>query len=151
MTADCIVLDTNVVLDWLVFDDPRVRGVGALVVIGGLRWIGTAAMRDEYFDVLGRPIRSGRAPDIDRHHAVWSAYCTLLPAPATGTGRSRVRCADADDQMFVDLVVSERPAWLLSRDKALLSLATRLGAHGTRVTTPADWSAGRPTGAVAVR
>jgi predicted nucleic acid-binding protein len=49
-----VVLDTNVVLDWLLFNDPSVAKLAAAVVGGRVRWLATAAMRDELTHVLGR-------------------------------------------------------------------------------------------------
>lgn len=140
-TAPRIVLDTNVVLDWLLFDDPSARGAGAAIAAGDLRWIATAPMREEYFEVLQRPIWARWSPDPARDRAVWDAHCAIVGVPVGAAGNCAVLCADPDDQMFVDLAFGERADWLLSRDKALLALARRLRARGIRVATPAAWAA----------
>ncbi|WP_440131005.1 PIN domain-containing protein, partial [Rubrivivax gelatinosus] len=59
-----VVLDTNVVLDWLVFDDPATRPLAAALEAGRLRWIATGPMLDELLHVLQRP-------ELDR----WRAAC----------------------------------------------------------------------------
>ena len=40
-----VVLDTNVVLDWLLFANPQGQALGTAVTRGQLRWIATAARR----------------------------------------------------------------------------------------------------------
>jgi len=52
----------------------------------------------------------------------------LLPVPA----KAPVTCSDADDQMFIDLAVAQRST-LLSKDKAVTSMAKRLLALGVNV------------------
>jgi hypothetical protein len=41
------VLDTNIVLDLWVFDDPRTQGLRTALYQRRLHWIATAAMREE--------------------------------------------------------------------------------------------------------
>jgi hypothetical protein len=45
--APCIVLDTNVVLDWLYFRDVRCAALADAVTEHRVRWIASAPMRDE--------------------------------------------------------------------------------------------------------
>ena len=47
-----IVLDTNVVLDLLVFDDPATPALQQALDDGALRWIATPVMREELARVL---------------------------------------------------------------------------------------------------
>ena len=50
-----------------------------------------------------------------------------------------LRCADPDDQPFIDLALAAGANWLLTRDKALLALARPSLARGLVVTTPRRW------------
>src|SRR5262245_42733415 len=43
-----LVLDTNVVLDWLLFADPGVAAMAAAIEAGSVRWLACAAMREEF-------------------------------------------------------------------------------------------------------
>jgi predicted nucleic acid-binding protein len=52
-------------------------------------------------------------------------HAHLVTAPA----RAALRCADPDDQKFIDLAVAHQ-APLLSKDRAVLSMKKRLLAHG---------------------
>jgi len=134
-----VVIDTNVVLDWLVFRNPGCAALTAAIVAGELRWVATAAMRDELAHVLARGHLDAWAPDLASLWAHWDRQCTELPAPEPIGPPGRLRCSDPDDQKFVDLAVACRARWLLSRDRAVLRLATRLRERGVEATTPERW------------
>jgi putative PIN family toxin of toxin-antitoxin system len=120
-----IILDTNIVLDLLVFDDAPARPLKVALEQGQLRWLATQPMRDELERVLGyaqivpRLAFYGLAcadvlAGFDRH-------ASIVPAPA----KAPVSCRDADDQKFIDLAVAHR-CLLLSKDKAVLAMKKRL-------------------------
>jgi predicted nucleic acid-binding protein len=139
------VLDTNVLLDWLVFDNPDGLAIGAAVMAGSLRWLLTPTMHEEATDVFGR---LGRLPQLQRWrhreaqaHAMLATWATPVPAPEPLPIAQRARCTDPDDQVFVDLALSRRVPWLISRDRAVLKLARRLAARGVTVLTPPRWCA----------
>lgn len=141
-----VVLDTNVVLDWLVFRDPGVLPLLARLESGRLIWLATPGMRQELLWMLGHASLARWAPDTVLALGAFDAHATICePAPpAVG-----LRCTDADDQPFIDLAVAGRARWLLSHDRAVLKLARRLRAHGVEVLRPSDWSKhyGAPTAA----
>jgi putative PIN family toxin of toxin-antitoxin system len=122
-----VVLDTNVALDLLVFDDPSARPLAARLGHGTLRWIATRAMRDEFERVLAYEhiaarmqarslVASGVLADFDRHAQLVDA-----------AEQAQLICSDADDQKFIDLAVAHR-CMLLSKDAAVLAMARRLAA-----------------------
>lgn len=130
--GDCVVLDTNIVLDLFVFRDPAALPVRQALEAGTLDWVATQPMRDELERVLAYPQIVPRlafykleAADVlagfDRH-----ARLTQVAAKAA------VTCSDADDQKFIDLAVVHR-AWLLSKDQAVLCMKKRLLALDVRV------------------
>ena len=145
ISALSVVLDTNVVLDWLVFGHADGKTLGAALGNGELHWIATAAMRDEFAHLLGRGALDRWQPDLPALHARWDCYCTELPTPAPTGPASHLRCTDPADQKFIDLAASHRGCLLLSRDRAVLKLARKLGALGVSVITPAAWAADRNT------
>ncbi len=113
-----IVIDTNVVLEALLFDDARAAGLRAALERGTWRWLATAPMRDEFEQVAQRPVLRRWKPDPQGLRRAFNALATLVdPAP-----RSALRCSDADDQMFIDLALARGARWLLTRDRALLAL-----------------------------
>lgn len=135
--AHLVVLDTQVVLDWLVFRDASTFALGRAIEDGSLRWLASPAMLDEIERVLDRGVGAAWLPD---RNAIRCACRRLALASATAAG-STLRCADPDDQMFIDLALAARARWLFTRDKALLRLARRARDLGVIVTRPAHWQA----------
>ena len=120
-----IVLDTNIVLDAFVFNDPTTVPLKQALDAGELHWVATQAMRDELERVLAYPKIAARLA----HHqlttrgvlARFDAQARLLDVAA----KAPFTCRDADDQKFIDLAVAHQ-ARLLSKDEAVLCMAKRL-------------------------
>jgi putative PIN family toxin of toxin-antitoxin system len=128
-----VVVDTNIVLDLLVFDDPCWAPLRAALSAGELRWIATPAMRDELARVLGYPLIARRlAGDARAPEAVLAAFDAKAHVVDAVPARAPFVCKDTDDQMFVDLAVAQR-AMLLSKDRAVLALRKRLATLGVEV------------------
>lgn len=128
-TINAAVLDTNIVLDLLLFQDPATARLKAALTDGHLQWIATAAMRDELQRVLGYPYIVKSLT----HHAISAAqvlagFDAQVSLQAVAPRASAV-CKDPDDQKFIDLAVAHK-ALLLSKDKAVLCMKKRLLAHG---------------------
>jgi predicted nucleic acid-binding protein len=134
-----IVLDTNVVLDWLVFNDPRSASVVAAIVKRQVRWIAMRAMRDELAAVLQRGLAAARRADVSAVLDAWDAHAEPCDAPPHCGGPIQLRCSDPDDQMFLDLAHAAGARWLLSRDRAVLRLTRRAAAIGLVIAKPEDW------------
>ena len=142
----CVVLDTNVVLDWLHFDDPRCRALARAIQDGDLQWVVTQAMREELEHVLTRVPFSTRADLGSAILDAWTLRSTLQAAPAATA--SGCRCTDPDDQKFIDLALHLGPATLLiSRDRAVLRLARAAARHGVQIVSVGDWTAAPLMGA----
>ncbi len=124
-----IVIDTNVVLDLFVFNDPACAPLRLMIDNGQRRWIATGPMREELARVLTYPKIVSRLAfyQLSAHEvlAQFDRHAHLMPVAP----RAPLRCADADDQCFIDLAVQHQ-ALLLSKDGAVLSIAKRLAAHG---------------------
>jgi predicted nucleic acid-binding protein len=116
-----LVLDTNVVLDLLVFADPRTARLREALAQGALRWLATAAMRDELLHVLAYPQFARRVPDAGSVLSSFDAHVLCVETPAAAP----VSCTDPDDQKFIDLAVAHR-GLLLSKDNAVLKLRRKL-------------------------
>ena len=122
--APRLVLDTNAVLDWLVFDNPASRIVTAAVLSGQVSWIVNEAVRDELVHVLGRGELVERwNPDTARLWQAWEYLSTPIAFPSGLPSPHRLRCTDTDDQKFIDLAVVSGARWLITRDRAVLKLA----------------------------
>lgn len=120
-----LVLDTNIVLDLLVFGDPAARPLADRMREGALQWLATPAMREELSRVLAYPKLAVRVAflrgdagsvlaDFDRH--------ATMVEPAD---KAPVTCGDPDDQKFIDLAVAHR-CTLLSKDHEVLRMRKRL-------------------------
>lgn len=137
--APAVVLDTNVVLDWLLFRDPACAGLAARLQSQQLVWHSTAAMREELAQVLPRPQFLRWNVDIEQVLAGFDQHSRQAQAPADPPPLAALRCRDPDDQKFIDLACAIGARWLFSRDRALLDLARPALARGVAIITPADW------------
>ncbi len=144
-SAPLAVLDTNVVLDWLLFRNPDCAALQAALIAGRVRWIATQAMRDELAHVLAHGHLDRWQPDPPALWTAWERHCSIVAEPPAITPPGRLRCSDPDDQKFVDLAVASPARWLVSRDRAVLKLARRLRDIGIEATAPQHWSALDPT------
>ena len=133
-----VVLDTNVVLDWLVFRNPQCTPLINAIEGGQLRWLVTDAMRDELAHVLGRGVVSAWAPDETRLWESWHRLSETIEPPVVTGEALRLRCTDSDDQKFIDLALANSQ-WLISRDRAVLKLARRAQRFGVFFATPERW------------
>ncbi|CAM4213863.1 putative toxin-antitoxin system toxin component, PIN family [Roseateles saccharophilus] len=131
------VIDTQVVMDWLVFRNPEVQRLADAVVGGALRWLVAPAMRDELRHVLGRGVAQRYAPDLAYIEASFDAHATPVE---TTEPSPRLVCRDPDDQKFIDLALAAQARWLISRDKALLTLARRARPRGLLILPPRLWT-----------
>ncbi len=135
------VLDSNVVLDLLVFRDASAQALQRALAAGDIEWLATAAMRDELARVLGYPkIMTRLAAQRLRADDVLAQFDALVRLVAVAA-KAGVTCRDPDDQKFVDLAVAQR-CLLLSKDGALLCLRRRLAALGVQVQTLVRWQPG---------
>lgn len=135
------VLDTNVWLDWLVFDDRAIAPLAAAFKSGQLALLATARIRAELADVVQRPFFSQWShrtrPSDPPSPADWLAQFDAAITPCLEPPASGHICSDPDDQVFIDLAVAQKAQWLVSRDRALLKLARKAAASGVRIVTPA--------------
>lgn len=133
-----MVLDTNTVLDWLVFEDAGMAAVAAAVEEGALAWLATAQMRDELARTLNYRTLARWQPDSERTLSTFDKHARLLPEPAAAP--QHLRCSDPDDQVFLDLALAHGARWLLTHDRALLRLARRVRPLGLLIVPPRRWS-----------
>ena len=120
-----IVLDTNIVLDAFVFNDPLAQPLRQALNAGQLKWLATDAMRDELARVLAYPKIMPRlafyqisASDVLDEFDRRVQFVAVAP-------KASVTCRDPDDQKFIDLAVAHKST-LLSKDSAVLCMTKRL-------------------------
>ncbi len=138
-----LILDTNIILDLFVFNDPDLAFLKPALLAGlenkQLNWIATQDMRIELERVLTYPKITPRmafyqvtaADVLDK----FDQLATLVdPAP-----KAQWICKDPDDQRFIDLAVQHK-ATLLSKDQAVLCMAKRLLIGGAVVQKATDFT-----------
>ena len=138
-----VVLDTNVVLDLWLFDDPRSSALRCALQRGHLVAMVTRPMLAELTDVLQRPFARARHASVD-HVLTALQACSRVVDPVARLDDPAPRCTDADDQKFIDQAWACSLPWLLSRDRALLKLARPARTRGLRIVTPEAWAAANP-------
>lgn len=132
-----MVLDTNVVLDWLVFRNPRVQPWAQAITCGTVRWLACAPMRAELEHMLGHRSVACWRPDAAAALATFDRWARQRPTPSTPAA-PRLRCNDRDDQVFLDLSLAEGALWLLSHDRALLRLSRKARKLNLCIAAPGD-------------
>ncbi len=130
-----VLLDTNVVLDWIVFRDPSVATLTEAVETGAVRWLACEQAIAELEHVLTREPLVGLTVD----RSLVDRFSTRVPTVETPPV-PKLRCTDPDDQKFLDLALRAGARWLVSRDKALLKLARKARPLGLAIVTPDRWS-----------
>ena len=128
-----LVLDTNVWLDWLVFDDPGIAHIAAAVAAGEAEVVVDGACEAELARVLGYPFKD-RTLSTERQ-AECLARCRGLARAADGVnaGRSRGGCRSAAIPTIRNFSSSRHPAMprISSRRTGRCSSSSP-GARGSR-------------------
>jgi len=124
-----IILDTNIVLDLLVFADLATIPLRDALQAGRLQWIATAPMRDELARVLAYPQIVKRLQFYGLSAEQVLQARDVLVQTVEVAPKASVTCKDPDDQKFIDLAVAQR-CLVLSKDQAVLCMAKRLLALG---------------------
>jgi putative PIN family toxin of toxin-antitoxin system len=125
-----LVLDTNVVLDLVVFDDPGVQAIAQAIRRGAVVPVTSHACNEELRRVLAYPQlkldTAAQSAALGRYMAQ-AALCDVaaLPVPA-----ELPLCSDADDQKFLELAWHANARWLVTKDRALLALARAVARCG---------------------
>ena len=126
-----LVLDTNVILDLLVFKDPSAEPIRLLLDTQQVDALRTLASMAELIDVIGRPAFKLSQADQEKIVQSWESSSRLVentaiePAPFT--------CRDPDDQVFINMAYSLRPTLLLSKDLRVLELQAIAKQHGVEI------------------
>ncbi len=134
--AQAWVIDTNIVLDLWLFEDPATIPLRAALQSGAISHLATASMRDELERVLAYPHLVKRmAKSNIQAYDILNHFDEYLLA-AEPAAKAACTCKDPDDQKFIDLAVAHA-APLLSKDKAIMCMKKRLLQSGV-VLNPTD-------------
>ena len=133
-----LVLDTNVVLDWVAFGDPRVQPIVDAIERGALR----AATSDACLQELRRALSYAQVRLNAAAQALaferYVAHAMVFEIPGPVEAMDLPLCEDPDDQKFLELAWHARASHLVTRDKALLKLARRVAQSGRFVVLAPD-------------
>jgi uncharacterized protein len=134
-----LVLDTNVVIDWLVFDDPFMAPLREGVPAGRVEVVSHPPAIEELRRVLAY---QSLKLDEARQTAIFERYLsqTRIPTlPIDFTPRRLLlpmgfpRCRDRDDEHFIALAFHTKADALVSRDDAVYGLKSRAAKFGVTI------------------
>ncbi|QWD95160.1 putative toxin-antitoxin system toxin component, PIN family [Polynucleobacter sp. MG-Unter2-18] len=134
-----VVLDTNILLDIFVFNDKRTIHLKQAIMDGIIQVITSQKTLLELADVISRPLFNLDEVAQASILAQWQSFAqmhddsNLAPAPW--------KCQDPDDQIFLDLAYQLRPTLLISKDNAVLQIASRAASEDILITN--DYNAFR--------
>ena len=123
------VLDTNIVLDLWVFDEPRAEVLRLSVENGHAHWLATAAMREELARVLAYPQIAKRLTHRELPASAVLGHFDRHAQLQPDAPKAEYVCKDPDDQKFIDLAVAHTAA-LHSKDAQVLCMKNRLARCG---------------------
>ncbi len=118
-----VVLDTNILLDIFVFNDERAIKLKQALVDGTIPAIASQKTLLELADVISRPLFELDEDAQTSILAQWQSIARLHDDSNLAT--APWKCQDPDDQIFLDLAYQLRPATLISKDNAVLQIASR--------------------------
>ena len=139
MTPPRWVLDTNVVIDWLMFNHPFMDPLRERVADGRLVILTHQPAIVELKAVLGyRQLKL----DAARQGQIFARYLASTTEVALPSGASLQnlklpggfpRCRDRDDEHFIALAYHHRADALVSRDNAVLGMKSRVAKFGLTI------------------
>jgi putative PIN family toxin of toxin-antitoxin system len=146
-----LVLDTNIVLDCLVFRDPSMHELMAAIAAQRIQPLVHQLALDELERVLAYPQCRLAAPQqrlvLDRYLAA----AALIPMPEGFSSETLLlppgfpRCRDGDDQPFLALAYHARADGLVTKDKAVLKLRRKARKFGVAILAPGELMPTAPT------
>ena len=131
-----LVLDTNVILDLLVFKDPSTEPIRLALDAKQVDAVRSEASMLELIDVIQRPTFKLSREEQAIILQAWESVTRLLENAAIES--APFTCRDLDDQIFLDMAYSIRPALLLSKDLLVLELRAIAKTHGVEISNQYD-------------
>jgi len=132
LTQNRFVFDTNIILDFFVFDDPGCRHFLQSLREGRIQSFCTPSTLEELRIVLNRSIFSLTPEEQSQILTSWKELSiTLEDIP-----QEQLKCRDTDDNKFLDLVYQIRPSILISKDKLVLKVRSKARKLGVVIQRP---------------
>ena len=139
MVSPVLVLDTNIWLDWLIFDDISTLPLTNAKKNKKLRIVIDEHCRDEFVRVLSYPKLRLTKFEKAKYISEFDEHSINVKIPAKKSLSLLPQCRDKDDQKFLRLAEFARADWLVSRDNDLLRLNTKLSKNCFQIITCLDW------------
>ncbi len=134
-----LVLDTNIVLDWLIFNDPSLIALSEGIRDKRIAVLTHQLAIDELIRVLAYPKLQ---LDETKQEEVLASYVSQTSVTTMPDSFSLAnlllpdgfpRCSDRDDERFLAVAYHAKADALVSRDKAVLRLRRRAAQFGLRI------------------
>lgn len=132
-----VVIDTNILLDIFVFQDPATAPLRQALFSGGLDAVRANITLGEFTDVLSRDKFKLTIEQRDAILVKWRAHSR--PIPDHEICPSPWKCKDRDDQIFLDIAYSLRPCYLLSKDLQVLKFRKRAAKESVVIASQFPW------------
>jgi putative PIN family toxin of toxin-antitoxin system len=127
-----VIFDTNVLLDIFVFNDFRALHLKQALTENKIIALATPKTIEELADVISRPLFSLDEVTQERILTQWRSLARLMEDE--NLQGAPWKCADQDDQVFLDLAYTAQPSILLSKDNEILKLAYKAKKDGVFIT-----------------
>jgi putative PIN family toxin of toxin-antitoxin system len=140
-------MDTNVWLDWLVFDDPGMAPIRSAVSAGRAAVFIDEPCAAELAGVLGRKLGRRTLDPAAQAACLAEVRRVARPIKQDEDAEKLVlpKCRDTDDQKFLEAAAAARADVLITKDEALLELARRRTRPPPfQIVTPATFAASDP-------
>ena len=111
----------------------RAHPLRAALIAGSLDAVATDKTLAEFLDVIGREQFSLSQ---ERQHEImsqWRSWARLINDQVLDA--APWKCKDRDDQVFINLAYTLKPAILISKDKMVLKIAKRAQKDGVVITS----------------
>jgi putative PIN family toxin of toxin-antitoxin system len=137
-----LILDTNIVLDWLVFRDAGVAGLQPALDDGRIEIVTHEPAVVELRRVLAYKQFKLTVEQQQDLLARYNSHCRIVTLPGAfpldnlGLPSGFPLCRDTDDQHFLALAYHERADALITKDAAVLELAKLAKKFGVTVLHP---------------
>jgi putative PIN family toxin of toxin-antitoxin system len=117
-----VVLDTNILLDLLHFENPDLNQLRQDLDHGSIISYTNTLILEEFAEVIARPAFKNNADKvatlIQKSQHLSQLVDDVLP-------KAPLKCKDRDDQIFINLAFHLAPCSLISKDNEVLRLAGR--------------------------
>jgi putative PIN family toxin of toxin-antitoxin system len=131
-----VVIDTNILLDIFVVNDERAANLKQAIANGGIAAIASQKTLLEFADVISRPLFKLDSGAQESILMQWQSIAQLHDD--SNLAAAPWKCQDPDDQIFLNLAYQLRPSILISKDNAVLKIASRAAQEDILITSDYD-------------